>query len=231
MYCVSCGAKLSDSQKACPLCKTKVYHPDFIPKNDGSYPSGEFISEEFNRNGLLFVITILFALAAILPVIFEIHMSGELEWSGYVLGGVLLSYTVVILPTWFKRANPVIFVPSDFAAAMLYVLYISLATGGKWFLSFAFPVIGVLGLIVTAVVTLIRYVKRGKLYIFGGALIALGAWCTLIDCMLRVTFDLKGLVIWSIYPLISFFTLGMMLIIIAIVKPLKESLHKIFFIG
>lgn len=231
MYCVSCGAKLSDSQKACPLCGTKVYHPDFIPKGNGTYPSGDFVSEEFNRNGLMFVITILFSLILILPVVFELHMSGEIDWSGYVLGGALLSYITVVLPLWFKRANPVIFVPCDFAAILIYLNYISFATDGKWFLTLALPVTLGLAAIVCAVVTLIRYVRRGALYVFGGALIALGFWCVLIDVSVRITFGLKDLVIWSIYPLISFFLIGMMLIIVAIVKPMRESLRKVFFIG
>ena len=28
MYCVKCGVKLSDNQELCPICGTKVYHPD-----------------------------------------------------------------------------------------------------------------------------------------------------------------------------------------------------------
>ena len=28
MYCVKCGVKLADSEKICPLCGTKAYHPD-----------------------------------------------------------------------------------------------------------------------------------------------------------------------------------------------------------
>ena len=35
------------------------------------------------------------------------------------------------LPLWFRRPNPVIFVPVDFAAIGLYLLYINFATGGR----------------------------------------------------------------------------------------------------
>ena len=30
MYCIKCGAKLESSEKICPLCETKVYHPDIL---------------------------------------------------------------------------------------------------------------------------------------------------------------------------------------------------------
>jgi hypothetical protein len=36
---------------------------------------------------------------------------------------------------------------------------------------------------------------------------------------------------WSICSCATLFIVGMTLIIIAIVKPLRESLHKIFYIG
>ena len=28
MYCVKCGVRLADTEKVCPLCATRVYHPD-----------------------------------------------------------------------------------------------------------------------------------------------------------------------------------------------------------
>ena len=31
MYCVKCGVELADSQRVCPLCGTRVFHPD-IPR-------------------------------------------------------------------------------------------------------------------------------------------------------------------------------------------------------
>lgn len=231
MYCIKCGAELSDGQTLCPLCGTRVYHPDFSVTDDPTYPKKEFKSEEFNRKGILFVITILAALPLILTLVFESSVHGEVSWSGYVAGAILLGYIGLILPLWFRAPNPVIFVPCDFAAVALYLLYINLHTGGSWYWTFALPVLVTLALIVTAIVTLTRYIRRGRLYIFGGGLIALGLWTTLIELLLYVTFGVRAPVIWSMYPLITLFSIGMMLIVIAIVKPLKESLYKIFFIG
>lgn len=39
MYCVKCGVELADSQRVCPLCGTRVFHPD-IPRTpaDPPYP-------------------------------------------------------------------------------------------------------------------------------------------------------------------------------------------------
>lgn len=233
MYCVNCGIKLADGQKFCPVCNTRAYHPD-VPASDAPpvYPNKEFQSEEYNRRGLLFVISILWFIPFVLPVIFELAWHATVTWSGLVAGGVLLGYIMLILPFWFKNAPPIIFVGSDFAAILLYLLYIDLEQGGKdWFLSFALPVAGGFGIICCAVVTLCGYIRRGYLYIFGGAMVALGVWTVLIEFLVWVTFGIVSPVFWSACSFTSLFVIGMLLIVIGIVKPLKESLKKRFFLG
>jgi hypothetical protein len=160
----------------------------------------------------------------------DISIFGSLTWSLYAAGGMLLVYIIAILPMWFRRPNPVIFVPCDVAVIALYLLFIDLQTGGKWFLSFALPTVGTLGLIVTAVITLFRYVKRGYFYILGGALIATGLSVVLIEFLLNLTFTFKKFFFWSSYPLIGCTLIGIALIVIGICRPLRESLAKKFFV-
>ena len=141
-----------------------------------------------------------------------------------------MGYIALVLPGWFRRPNPVVFVPCGFAAVGVYLLYINCATGGHWFLSFAFPVVGAVGLIVTAVVVLLRYVRRGKLYIIGGAAVALGAFMPLMEYLIYITFQRPRFVGWSLYPLIALVLLGGMLIFLAICRPARETMERKFFI-
>ena len=231
MYCVKCGVKLADGQSICPICHTEVYHPDIKNTEKNTYPKIGFKSEEFNPKGVLFVITIILFIVALIPVLFELTWHFSIAWSGYAAGGVMLAYVIFVLPFWFKNANPVIFVPCDFAAITLYVGYINLKVDGDWFLTFSMPITLSLGLIVTAVVTLFRYVKHGRLYMVGGGMIGLGVWTALIEFLIYVTFGVRSPVIWSSCSFATLFLFGMMLIVIAIVKPLKESLRRIFFVG
>lgn len=232
MYCIKCGVELSDGQTVCPVCSTRVYHPDLpVKEATPTYPKKEFESEEFNRKGILFVLTILALLTAALCVMFDISLCGGMTWSGYVACGLGVFYVCVILPLWFKRTTPAIFVPAAFVSIILLLLYVNAKTDGNWFLSFAFPVAGVLGLITTAVTTLCHYLKHGRLYIIGGGFIALGAWTVLIELFLHLTFTLPRHIIWSPFPCTAFAVFGIMLIIIGIVKPFKESLRKIFYVG
>lgn len=231
MYCIKCGVKLSEGQTVCPLCDTRVYHPDFTIEEENTYPKIPFKSEEFNRKGLMFVITMIFLVPLILPILLELGWRSEISWSGYVAGGTLIFYTAFLMPQWFKKPNPVIFTPITFALTILLLLFINYEVDGNWFMGFAFPVAGSLGLIVTAATAVLHYVKKGCLYTIGGLLIALGMWTVLLEFDIRASFGVNTPFYWSIAPLTVFVVVGIMLIVIAIVKPLKESLRRIFFVG
>ena len=231
MYCIKCGVQIAEGQTKCPVCNTKIYHPDFdLSEEKTTYPKSEFVSEEFDRRGLMFVLTVIFALAAMLPIIIDVNVFGEITWSGYAFGGVFLGYMFFLMPAWFKNANSVIFVPCNFACILLFLLYINLHTNGDWFLTLALPLTVSLGLISTAIAALSRYLKRGRLYLASGAFISLGLWSVFVEFCIHLTFPKMSVVLWSVYPLVSLCVIGLMLLVIAIVKPFKESLRKIFFI-
>ena len=231
MYCVKCGVELADSEKKCPLCGTPVFHPDIERKPaEPPFPPDRRHAENVSRVGILFVLTVLFVLPAAICLLCDWRINGGIVWSGFVVGGLLLLYTTVVLPLWFRRPNPVIFVPIDFAVLGLYLFYINFATHGHWFLTFALPVTGTAMVLVTAMVALLRYVPAGALYICGGALLLSGGFAVLVEFLLNLTFRLHDTFLWSFYPLAACTVLGAMLLIIAICKPLRRSLHKKFFL-
>ena len=72
------------------------------------------------------------------------------------------------------------------------------------------------------------YVRRGILYIAGGAFILIGLYALFIEWLINRNFSVSDKILWAYYPMIAFVLIGIMLIIIAIVKPLRESLRKRF---
>ncbi len=231
MYCVKCGVKLADTEKLCPLCGTVVFHPE-IHRDAGAamYPNGKQPKSPARSVWPLIIFSAAFLLPIFIVLLCDLQLNGELTWAGYVVGALITAYVIVVLPMWFRDPNPVIFVPCGFAVVALYVLYINFATGGNWYLSFALPVIGGVCAIVTATVALVRYVKRGKLYIFGGTFIAAGGLTLLIEFLINYTFGFSRFVGWSLYPLTTFALLGGMLIFLAICRPARESMERKFFI-
>ena len=231
MYCVKCGVRLADTEKTCPLCATRVYHPDLHqPDAAPLYPNYKSEKKKVKRWSIMLVLTILYLLPVSICLTTDRSVNGILGWSGYVTGSLLVLYTAVMLPLWFEHPNPVIFVPVTFGVIGAFLLYICYATGGNWFLSFALPITGATGLLVTAIVTLHRYILRGRLYIYGGAVIAFGALSVLVEFLLTITFTMPPLFTWSLYPLTVFTLLGIALLATAIFRPLRESLEKKLFI-
>ena len=231
MYCIKCGVKLSDNQKVCPLCETVVFHPEIMPTGDDPlYPVQRHPAPQVKSHAALVVITTLFLLPLLITALCDLQLNGTITWSGYVIGALTASYVWLVLPFWFRQPNPVVFVPCGFAAIGLFLLYISIATGGGWFLTFAFPVTGAVGLIVTAVVALLKYVGKGQLYIFGGALALLGAFMPVMEFLLNLTFGFPQRLLWSGYPLVTLVLLGGMLIFLAIYRPARETMERKFFL-
>lgn len=231
MYCVKCGVRLADTEKVCPLCATRVYHPDLEqPQTPPLYPNYKQEKKTVKRWSLMLVLTILYLLPISICLTADLSINGHMEWSGYVAGGLAVFYAAVMLPQWFRHPNPVIFVPVTFGVIAAFLLYICYATGGNWFLSFALPVTGAVALLVTAVVTLHRYILRARLYIYAGAIIGFGMLSLLVEFLLTITFAMPPMFTWSLYPLSVFTLLGSALLVTAIFRPLREALEKKFFL-
>lgn len=229
MFCINCGVKLADGETKCPLCNTPVVSPNLNSDIKPLYPKNKIPKTKGGSKVLCGAILILFFIPILVSFISDFQWDKNLTWFGYVALAIMVAYVVFALPLWFKKPNPVIFVPCDFAAITIYLLYINLATNGGWFLSFALPLTCGLALITCAVVTLLYYLKKGRLYIFGGAFMALGLLTLLLEFLLKLSFGIK-FIGWSFYPLLVLFLFGGLLIYLGINKTARKLLErKLFF--
>ena len=230
MYCIKCGVELADNAEKCPLCETRVVHPDFLGLGrEELFPSGRLPKREKRYKIWQVFLTAAFLLPLLIVGLCDLRYNHAVTWSGYVIGALIVGYVLFVLPLWFQRPNPVIFVPCGFAAAGIYVLYICLATGGDWFLTFALPVSVGTAIITCIFVTLLKYLRKGKLFVIGGSAMGLGALALMTELLMDYTFHLSFMG-WSLYPMILFFVIGGMLIYLAINKTAREKLErKLFF--
>lgn len=230
MYCIKCGVKLADSEQYCPLCGTVPYHPD-LPRSAGEpqYPSGRKPHPQVRSQAAQIVATALFLLPLLVCLQINLLVSRSVTWSGYVAGALLLAYVVLVLPGWFCRPNPVILLPCDFLALAAYLLYIDLQGPVSWFWTFALPVTAFCCGVTTGVVALVRYVRRGYLYIYGGACILFGLSAPVFELLICRTFH-RTLVGWSCYPLTALVLLGGTLIFLALNRRARAVMERKFFV-
>jgi len=228
MYCVKCGVSLQEGIDRCPLCGTPVWNPDSTPFVS-KYNTAAVPEKTADRKpaAIFFTLLTLLAAAAVTGICFGLYRS--LNWGDIVLMSLLLFFIIAILPVWFDNPNPVVFIPIDIAAVEGFLLYICLRTGGHWFLSFAFPCAGILGIIATATAALLKYLKRGRYCVLGGMQILLGLFCILLEFFQHITFD-TAMFTWSLFASIALFTSGIFLLCVGIIRPLREFVNRVFYI-
>ena len=228
MYCWKCGVKLQAGETVCPLCGTPL--PAEAPEETKKTYSERYPAEAAHANYLLLgLISAVLLIASLSCLVLCLKLYRAVAWSGYVMLGCALVWIILIFPRWFRRPDPTLFLAVDFIAVGAYLLYICLKTGGRWFLSFAFPVTGVLCIVSVVCSVLLRRVRRGRLFVIAGLLLALGGICMLIELFAHITFH-TPMFLWSLYAVAVFSALGLFLLIAAIIPALRQYLERKFFI-
>ena len=230
MYCVKCGVRLQEGVKACPLCGTPVWCPEAGERGPAATYSDRYpVYSRQKRLTVMASITVALLAAMVACFSIALNTTGRMGWSFYVIAGTTAFYLAFLLPLWFRRPHPLIFVPVAFLSLCLLLFLICAYTGGRWFWTFAFPLTGLLAILTIGAVALYRYVKRGTIFITGGLLIAIGGGCLLAELFQHLTFR-TPMFAWSLYAASVFFLFGGFLILAGIVRPLREHLERKFFI-
>lgn len=229
MYCMNCGVKLGGGEEKCPLCGLRAYHPDIKREPGPSLYPRQWNAPKAERTGWRFLLTVFFGVAMFACLLVDLLLAGGITWSGFVLAGLLAGYILLVLPLWFSAPNYLVLLPLDFLAIGLMLLYVDLATKGGWFLSFAFPVTAIYGVLITGFYALAKFVRKGYFYQLGGACIAYGCSSMLLELFLAITFGHK-MFRWSLYPTAVLSTIGLFWILAGIIRPLGDAIRKRTFV-
>jgi len=230
MYCVNCGVKLQDEVDKCPLCSIPVWKPEELEKFEEKFPKGMYpVKRRAGRITVVSFITVILLAVCLSCFIACMTTIGKIGWSSYVILGIIAMYVIAVLPFWFSRNHPFVFVPVDFGVICVYLLFVCLSTGGKWFLSFAFPVVMIVGILVTGSLAIFKFVKVKKLLVIGSMMILIGLSNILVELFAHITFG-SAMFVWSLYPVAAFGLLGLFLIIADLIHPLRAYLERKFFV-
>ena len=229
MYCMKCGAKLGEREIKCPLCGFNL--PKISPEQEKSlYPRTARPRDREDFKGLLLFFTLLLCGGGGAVLALDLSAGGGISFSAWVLFGLLLFYTAFVLPRWFRRPNPVIFLPV-FGVCLLGTLwYLDALYGSGWFLPLVLPLGGGFILMLEAVVTLVRYLRGGKFYVYGGFFIGLGCLSFAAELGGRAFLGARVCLTWSLIPMIMFIIVGIGLLTIGLVPPFRSYVQRRFFV-
>ena len=103
MYCIKCGVQLADTEPKCPLCGTKVFHPDLEqPTARPLYSDRKVPKVGSGRKALSGLLLLIFLIPLVLSFFSDLQRDWQLDWFGYVGGALALCYIVLALPLWFR---------------------------------------------------------------------------------------------------------------------------------
>jgi len=230
MYCVYCGVRLQDGAAECPLCHTPVTAAPMPERKQAASYSNRYprLEKQSGKFLVLGLVTVILTAAALGCLIFCLKSTGEVGWSGIAALGMALLWVWGVLPLFFSRWRPMIFLPVDFACLGGYLLYLCVNTGGHWFLSFAFPVTLMAAVLTLAGVAMMRYIVQGRLRLMSLLLIAIGLSFMLVEFFQHITFG-TPMFVWSLYCVSGFCLIGFFLFIASLIPPLRSALRRKFF--
>ena len=108
-YCVHCGVKLGGAESCCPLCGTPVIDPsdmDRTPAEKAFPPHTPEQKITISRRFLISLYTMTMLIPAVLCLVINLLLSGQVTWSAYPAGALTLLYIgalVFTLTAKYKR--------------------------------------------------------------------------------------------------------------------------------
>lgn len=248
MYCINCGVELSPGQTICPICETKVYHPDIKPeKIPPKFPPKPLRTEITIRHGVLTLISGITLFSALFFLFLDLLLIGQkdaetiiqwwaplnyhIEWGHFVIGAILVLYAIFIVPFWFKRIYPVLVASMVFASGVLYLLFIAWQTSGWWwFLPFALPAVAFLGVLTVIAIAICEFLPNLRLVCLGFTFLLVSAFVVGLELLIDFVFTGGISIIWSPFVAALFLVVSILLLACAIFPELRASLKKIFFL-
>ena len=228
MYCYKCGVKLSDAERKCPLCKTKMPYHNLGNDKLAYSDKIDDINKHINFRYLSRLILVILCFLGIITFLCNYFINGKITWSIYVLSSIVyLASQVSFL--YFKN---------KFVAAIInllgleYLLFtIAYMTNGfNWYLYLVMPNIFIIWLLIVLCIFFFR--KKKRRLTRGTAVILL--LLSIILVVTEILIDLyKFKVInlqWSLYASLPILIVSLIVFVISFNRRLIEEVKKRIFI-
>lgn len=164
-YCVNCGVELDKTCSVCPLCNTRVYHPDqpvdFISPTP--FPTRKGYAPTAGRSDVTILLSVVLAVTAVVCGLLNLFVFWQNAWSLYVIGGCGLLW-IFCLPVFFQRLNVYMSILMDGLGIAVYFGIIScLHPGNGWFVLLALPIVAAATGLILFFAVFVRKIKTSIL--------------------------------------------------------------------
>lgn len=228
-YCVNCGVELDKTLEKCPLCATKVYHPQeegaaiveqTFPKKKGE------VEKVSKKEGIIFV-SVLSVTIAVTCALLNILVYNTSWWSVPV-GGVCITLWVFFMAAIFCEKITVYgMLLLDAIAIGNCMFLISLITRNNlWFYDIGLPILGVsFGLLEISVFFSKKFpssLLTGTLYFF----VMTAGICVTIETVLDNYFRQAISLSWSAIVLTVCAIIVVFLILVLMMGRLRDTIRR-----
>jgi len=230
-YCVKCGVELSASEKKCPLCFTpvsqwvdtdEIVQPAYPPEHD---------KIKYNRRSIAVLGMLILLIPAGICLLCNILSSSFADWSLYVLGGEACFFIYTLLPLMFEKPEAYFCVSADAAVTCGYLALIGvLIKDMSWLLPVGIPITVLSGMLIFALIKIIRLRQPADLYKLAGAAAIVGLFVTVIELIINLYKHKSIFISWSLYVLLPCSIIALMLIFIEKNHALKDKIARRLFI-
>lgn len=228
-YCVHCGVKLGGAESCCPLCGTPVIDPsdmDRTPAEKAFPPHTPEQKITISRRFLISLYTMTMLIPAVLCLVINLLLSGQVTWSAYPAGALTLLYIgalVFTLTAKYKRRT------ATAAAFVLVSLYTwmceRLSAAPGWFFPIALPLLAFFFASMLILTTLYANGKVGK-FTFAAAFILLaGLLCLSAETLISLH-DGQFSLNWSLFVAAPCVFVSAIFFYINSYRPLREELRR-----
>ncbi len=228
-YCVHCGVRLGEGEKACPLCHTVSVDP--AEKNaspaERAYPvhTPEQLLVRSKRY-FLTLFGILLLVPALLCVVIDLLIGGSISWSIYAFTALILMYITIAVPIWIDKKKPYFALITGYVCLMLYLILVEkVSRSGSWFFPIVLPCMTLFTLMALLLVRLYRHQVLGKFTLLGAALGAVGILCLLIDLLIAASLGRIAL-LWSPYVLAPCLFVSLLIFFINGNRAIREEIRR-----
>jgi hypothetical protein len=231
-YCVNCGVELTNTAKRCPLCGVEVVLPAALrgPDTTSGLPQQQDLAvSTFDRNLWIQVVSVLMFIPALVSLVIDGVFGEGFTWSLYVAASLGTVWVWCVSPFLYRRNIVPLWISTD-AVAMLGLLYVidAISHTGAWFLSLAAPITLSSSVLTLLIVELARRKVLRELHIVAAVLIALGAFCIVVEGAVDLYVNQALKLQWSLLVLACCIPLAVVAVLLQRRRGIVESMKMWF---